>query len=34
MTVTGDARLVVQVERIFPGSPYARGPQRYRKGVQ
>jgi putative sterol carrier protein len=34
MTVTGDARLVVQVERIFPGSPSARGPQRYRKGVQ
>ena len=28
MTVTGDARLVVQVERIFPGSPDARGPRR------
>ncbi|MFC5926106.1 SCP2 sterol-binding domain-containing protein [Micromonospora vulcania] len=28
MTVLGDARLVVQVERIFPGSPDARGPRR------
>ncbi|MCX5067184.1 SCP2 sterol-binding domain-containing protein [Micromonospora lupini] len=28
MTVTGDARLVVQVERIFPGSPDAVGPRR------
>ncbi|MET8121748.1 SCP2 sterol-binding domain-containing protein [Micromonospora sp. NPDC005189] len=28
MTVTGDARLVVQVERIFPGPPDARGPRR------
>ncbi|MCG5464446.1 SCP2 sterol-binding domain-containing protein [Micromonospora sp. NPDC053740] len=28
MTVAGDARLVVQVERIFPGSPDARGPRR------
>ncbi|MEW2432032.1 SCP2 sterol-binding domain-containing protein [Micromonospora sp. NPDC047644] len=28
MTVSGDARLVVQVERIFPGSPDARGPRR------
>ncbi|MEV4820955.1 SCP2 sterol-binding domain-containing protein [Micromonospora sp. NPDC049275] len=28
MTVTGDARLVVQVERIFPGSPDALGPRR------
>ncbi|MFF0155185.1 SCP2 sterol-binding domain-containing protein [Micromonospora sp. NPDC005203] len=28
MTVTGDARLVVQVERIFPSSPDARGPRR------
>ncbi|MBO4162911.1 MULTISPECIES: SCP2 sterol-binding domain-containing protein [Micromonospora] len=27
MTVTGDARLVVQIERIFPGSPDARGPR-------
>ncbi|MBX7265525.1 SCP2 sterol-binding domain-containing protein [Micromonospora sp. Llam7] len=34
MTVTGDPRLVVQVERIFPGPPYAQGPHRYRKGVQ
>ncbi|MFG3557763.1 SCP2 sterol-binding domain-containing protein [Micromonospora sp. NPDC047557] len=28
MTVSGDARLVVQVERVFPGSPDARGPRR------
>ncbi|WP_328426047.1 SCP2 sterol-binding domain-containing protein [Micromonospora sp. NBC_00389] len=28
MTVLGDARLVVQVERVFPGSPDARGPRR------
>ncbi|WFE52169.1 MULTISPECIES: SCP2 sterol-binding domain-containing protein [unclassified Micromonospora] len=28
MTVSGDARLIVQVERIFPGSPDARGPRR------
>ncbi|MBQ0901896.1 SCP2 sterol-binding domain-containing protein [Micromonospora sp. U21] len=28
MTVVGDARLVVQVERIFPGSPDAVGPRR------
>ncbi|MEV4659814.1 SCP2 sterol-binding domain-containing protein [Micromonospora sp. NPDC049301] len=28
MTVMGDARLVVQVERVFPGSPDARGPRR------
>ncbi|MER7890763.1 SCP2 sterol-binding domain-containing protein [Micromonospora sp. NPDC094482] len=28
MTVMGDARLVVQVERIFPGDPDARGPRR------
>ncbi|MGC5053718.1 SCP2 sterol-binding domain-containing protein [Micromonospora sp. DT48] len=34
MTVTGDGRLVVQMERIFPGSANSRGPQRYRKGVQ
>ncbi|GIJ80700.1 SCP-2 sterol transfer family protein [Micromonospora phaseoli] len=34
MTVTGDARLVVQVERIFPGPPHAQGPHRYRKGVR
>ncbi|MEH1167493.1 SCP2 sterol-binding domain-containing protein [Micromonospora sp. CPCC 205539] len=28
MTVLGDARLVVQLERIFPGSPDAQGPRR------
>ncbi|TDC37461.1 SCP2 sterol-binding domain-containing protein [Micromonospora sp. 15K316] len=28
MTVSGDARLLVQVERIFPGDPDARGPRR------
>lgn len=28
MTIDGDPRLVVQVERIFPGSPDARGPRR------
>ncbi|MCO1599125.1 SCP2 sterol-binding domain-containing protein [Micromonospora sp. RHAY321] len=28
MTVLGDARLVVQVERIFPGSPDSLGPRR------
>ncbi|WP_410811544.1 SCP2 sterol-binding domain-containing protein [Micromonospora sp. 067-2] len=28
MTVLGDARLVVQIERVFPGSPDARGPRR------
>ncbi|WFE61971.1 SCP2 sterol-binding domain-containing protein [Micromonospora sp. WMMD714] len=28
MTVTGDARLVVQIERIFPGPPDAQGPRR------
>ncbi|RGC66391.1 SCP-2 sterol transfer family protein [Micromonospora sp. MW-13] len=28
MTVTGDARLVVQVERIFPGPSDSRGPRR------
>ncbi|MEV4200215.1 SCP2 sterol-binding domain-containing protein [Micromonospora globbae] len=28
MTVSGDARLLVQVERIFPGNPDARGPRR------
>ena len=28
MTVAGDARLVVQVERIFPGPPDSRGPRR------
>ncbi|MCM0677708.1 SCP2 sterol-binding domain-containing protein [Micromonospora phytophila] len=28
MTVSGDPRLVVQVERIFPSSPDARGPRR------
>ncbi|MEV6811025.1 SCP2 sterol-binding domain-containing protein [Micromonospora sp. NPDC051296] len=34
MTLTGDARLVVQMERIFPGPPHAQGPRRYRKGVR
>ncbi|MFF5175073.1 SCP2 sterol-binding domain-containing protein [Micromonospora sp. NPDC000089] len=29
MTVMGDARLVVQVERVFPGSPDDQGPRRY-----
>jgi putative sterol carrier protein len=28
MTVSGDLRLVVQVERIFPGPPDDRGPRR------
>ncbi|MGS2616936.1 SCP2 sterol-binding domain-containing protein [Micromonospora sp. LZ34] len=28
MTVTGDARLVVQVERLFPSPPDSRGPRR------
>ncbi|MEV1331996.1 SCP2 sterol-binding domain-containing protein [Micromonospora costi] len=28
MTVAGDARLLVQVERIFPGDPESRGPRR------
>ncbi|MFF5181457.1 SCP2 sterol-binding domain-containing protein [Micromonospora sp. NPDC000316] len=28
VTVSGDARLVVQVERIFPGPPDAQGPRR------
>ncbi|KXK59973.1 sterol-binding protein [Micromonospora rosaria] len=28
MTVTGDARLVVQIERLFPGPPDSRGPRR------
>ncbi|PZF88664.1 SCP2 sterol-binding domain-containing protein [Micromonospora deserti] len=32
MTVTGDPRLVVQLERIFPGPPDARGPRRRFKG--
>ena len=34
MTVAGDARLVVQIERIFPGPSDARGPHRYQKGVR
>ncbi|RIV36616.1 SCP2 sterol-binding domain-containing protein [Micromonospora radicis] len=34
MTVTGDARLIVQLERIFPGPPYTEGPRRYRKEVR
>lgn len=32
MTVSGDARLMVQVERIFPGSPHAHGPRRQSTG--
>ncbi|RKN42071.1 SCP2 sterol-binding domain-containing protein [Micromonospora endolithica] len=28
MTVAGDPRLLVQVERLFPGHPDARGPRR------
>ncbi|MDG4815049.1 MULTISPECIES: SCP2 sterol-binding domain-containing protein [Micromonospora] len=28
MTVSGDARLVVQVERLFPGPPTSQGPRR------
>jgi putative sterol carrier protein len=28
MTVSGDLRLVLQVERIFPGPPDSRGPRR------
>ncbi|MEH1015856.1 SCP2 sterol-binding domain-containing protein [Micromonospora sp. CPCC 206060] len=28
LTVTGNALLVLQIERIFPGSPDARGPRR------
>ncbi|MFC4146923.1 SCP2 sterol-binding domain-containing protein [Micromonospora mangrovi] len=27
MTVTGDLRLVLQVERLFPGPPNSRGPR-------
>ncbi|PZG13767.1 sterol-binding protein [Micromonospora craterilacus] len=34
MTLTGDARLVVQMERIFPGPQHAQGPRRYQKGVR
>ncbi|MEV4543850.1 SCP2 sterol-binding domain-containing protein [Micromonospora echinaurantiaca] len=35
MTVTGDARLVVQVERLFPGPPDSRGPRRrFERGMQ
>lgn len=28
MTISGDAQLLVQVERLFPGHPEARGPRR------
>lgn len=28
MTVIGDVRLIVQVERLFPGPPDSRGPRR------
>ncbi|TCB95801.1 SCP2 sterol-binding domain-containing protein [Micromonospora zingiberis] len=34
MTVTGDARLIVQLERIFPGPPHSEGPHRYRKEMR
>ncbi|WP_229403181.1 SCP2 sterol-binding domain-containing protein [Micromonospora okii] len=35
MTMTGNARLVVQVERILPGPPESHGPrQRPRRGVR
>ncbi|MBL6277379.1 SCP2 sterol-binding domain-containing protein [Micromonospora fiedleri] len=34
MTITGDARLIVQLDRIFPGPPHSVGPHRYRKGVR
>ncbi|MGK5742398.1 SCP2 sterol-binding domain-containing protein [Micromonospora sp. URMC 103] len=35
MTVTGDARLLLQVERIFPGDPESRGPRRrFQQGVR
>ncbi|TDC79503.1 SCP2 sterol-binding domain-containing protein [Micromonospora sp. KC606] len=29
MTITGDPRLVVQIERIFPGPPDSEGPGRH-----
>ncbi|EEP71330.1 hypothetical protein MCAG_01657 [Micromonospora sp. ATCC 39149] len=29
MTVSGDPRLVVQVERLFPGPPTSQGPRRH-----
>ncbi|MER7458409.1 SCP2 sterol-binding domain-containing protein [Micromonospora sp. NPDC126480] len=28
LTVAGDPRLIVQIERLFPGSPHSRGPRR------
>ena len=28
VTISGDARLIVQVERLFPGDPNSRGPRR------
>ncbi|MGC5020561.1 SCP2 sterol-binding domain-containing protein [Micromonospora sp. DT47] len=35
MTVTGNPRLVVQVERLFPGPPDAHGPRRlFRREVR
>ncbi len=34
MTVSGDARLMVELERIFPGPPHAQGPRWYGKGVR
>ncbi|NJP33089.1 SCP2 sterol-binding domain-containing protein [Micromonospora thermarum] len=29
VTVSGDPRLIVQVERLFPGDPHSRGPRRF-----
>ncbi|GIJ27542.1 hypothetical protein Vqi01_27040 [Micromonospora qiuiae] len=34
LTVTGNPRLVVRVERLFPSSPHARGPLYYREGAR
>ncbi|MEH1101805.1 SCP2 sterol-binding domain-containing protein [Micromonospora sp. CPCC 205561] len=34
MTVTGDLRLVVQLERLFPSHPDARGPRRHFEAQQ
>jgi hypothetical protein len=33
MTVAGDLRLILMLERLFPGPPGARGPRRVREGV-
>ncbi|MFG3707933.1 SCP2 sterol-binding domain-containing protein [Micromonospora sp. NPDC047670] len=32
MTVTGDLRLVLQLERLFPSPPDSRGPRRHLQG--